>query len=311
MISIIIPTRNAGRQLHGLFKALKSQTVPCEIVVIDSSSSDDTRSVTENFGVRIIGIKSEEFDHGGSRTLAAKTARGDILVYLTQDALPVDKYAVENLIKPFEDETVGAVFGRQLPHPDATVFATHLRLFNYPEKSAVKSLSDKGRYGVKTPFLSNSFAAYKKRAIEEVGGFRDGLILGEDTFAGAKLMLAGYKIAYAADAVAYHSHNYSVFQEFKRYFDIGVFHKEERWILEEFGKAGGEGLQYIRSEIVYIVKNRKYNLLPEFLLRNFLKYAGYNLGGNYERMPIGLIKKISMHRGWWDRAHGKKKRLDL
>ncbi len=311
MISIIIPTRNAGRQLHGLFKALKSQTVPCEIVVIDSSSSDDTRSVAEHFGVRVIGIKSEEFDHGGSRTLAAKKAQGDILLYLTQDALPVDKYAVENLIKPFGDETVGAAFGRQLPHPDATFFATHLRLFNYPEKSAVKSFSEKGRYGIKTPFLSNSFAAYKKRAIEDVGGFQEGLILGEDTFAGARLLLAGYKIAYAADAVIYHSHNYSVFQEFKRYFDIGVFHKEEKWILEEFGKAGGEGFRYVRSEIMFIVKNRKYHLLPEFLLRNFLKYAGYNLGGNYERMPPGLIRKISMHRGWWDRARGKKKGLDL
>lgn len=297
--------------MKGLIEALKSQTVSSEIIVIDSSSSDDTRSVADHFGVRIIRLEREKFDHGGSRTLAAKAATGDILICLTQDALPHDKYAVENLIRPLEDGRVGAAFGRQLPHPGETVFGTHLRLFNYPDESAVKSFSDKGTYGIKTPFLSNSFAAYRKKALEEVGWFQGGLILGEDTCAGAKLMLAGYKIAYAADAVVYHSHNYSAFQEFRRYFDIGVFHEQERWILEEFGKAEGEGLRYIRSEIMYIVKKRAYHLVPEFFLRNLLKYAGYHLGRSYEKMPVGLIKKMSMHREWWNKARTKKRGLDL
>jgi rhamnosyltransferase len=306
MTTIIIPTRNAGKLILSLLKALRSQTIACEIIVIDSSSSDDTRSIAEKCGVQTIGIRKEDFDHGGCRTLAAKSAKGDILIYLTQDALPLDKNALKNLIQPFEDAAVGAAFGRQLPHPSSGVFSVHLRLFNYPEKSVVKSLSDKGRYGIKTPFLSNSFAAYRRRALEEIGGFQEKLILGEDTCAGAKLLLSGYKIAYVADAVVHHSHNYTVFQEFKRYFDIGVFHRDEHWILEEFGKAGGEGLKYIESEIAYLLKNGKYHFLPEFFLRNGLKFAGYHLGGHYRRMPIGLVKKVSMHKDWWDKVDRKK-----
>jgi rhamnosyltransferase len=311
MTSIIIPTLNAGKQLQELLKALRSQTVPCEIIVVDSSSSDDTGEIAKHFGIQIIRIKRREFDHGGSRTFGAKMSKGDIVVYLTQDVLPVDTRAIENLIKPLGDERVGAAFGRQAPQQGATAFGAHLRLFNYPERSSMKSLSDKDRYGIKTPFLSNSFAAYRKRALEKIGGFHEDLILGEDMCAGAKLLLAGYTIAYAADAVVSHSHNFAAFQEFKRYFDIGVFHKKERWILEEFGGAGGEGLKYVRSEIAYLLKNGKYHLLPESLLRNWLKFAGYYLGGNHEKMPLRLIKKMSMHRDWWEKAHGKKKGLNL
>jgi rhamnosyltransferase len=307
MTSVVIPTLNAGRQLRKLLMALQAQTIPCEIIIIDSASSDDTRPIAEHFGVRIIGIRREEFEHGRSRTVAAEMSKGDIVVYLTQDALPIDEHALERLIKPLADEKVGAAFGRQVPTAESTAFGAHLRLFNYPEQSAVRSLSDKHRYGVKTPFLSNSFAAYKKKTLTEIGGFQENLIMGEDICAGARLLLAGYKIAYVSDAVVLHSHNYTVFQEFRRYFDIGVFHRNERWILTQFGGAGGEGLRYIKSEIVYLMKRGKHGLLPEFLLRNGLKFTAYHLGGHYKKMPLRLIKRMSMHKDWWDHARNKKR----
>ena len=77
------------------------------------------------------------------------------------------------------------------------------------------------------------------------GWFAEHLISTEDTYAGARMLLAGYTLAYVSDAMVYHSHNYTVFQEFKRYFDIGVFHKKERWILEAFGNAEGTGLRHL------------------------------------------------------------------
>lgn len=299
MTNIIIPTLNAEKQLPGLLKALKSQTVLSEIIIVDSSSSDDTAKIAESHGVKIMTVKKEDFDHGGTRNLGGGIAKGDILIYLTQDALPLNEYSIENLVKPFEDEKVGAAFGRQLPYPKATLFGKHLRSFNYPGTSYVRSLMDKKKYGIKTTFMSNSFAAYRKQALEEVGSFKENLIYGEDTYAGAKLLMAGYKIAYVSDAVVYHSHNYTVFQEFKRYFDLGVFHKKEKWILDEFGRAEGEGKRYVKSEMLFLFKNRKYHLLPELFIRNGLKFAGYNLGKNYEKIPKGIIKKISMHRYWW------------
>ena len=115
-----------------------------------------------------------------------------------------------------------------------------------------------------------------------------------------KMLLKGYKVAYEAEAKVYHSHNYTIFQELKRYFDIGVFHRRERWLIDTFGKATGEGKKYILSELKFILSNHYYHLLPEFCVRNMSKYIGYKLGYNYHRLPKNIIKKLSMHSKWWD-----------
>jgi rhamnosyltransferase len=299
MTSIIIPTFNAEKQICRLCEALRSQTASSEIIVVDSSSSDRTVEIAESFGARVFVIPPGDFDHGGTRTLAGNAAKGDILVYMTQDAIPFDNHSIENIARPFDDQGIAASFGRQLPYPDATAFGAHLRMFNYPDASCIKSLEDRSRFGIKTPFLSNSFAAYRKKALEEIGWFRSKLIMGEDVYAGARMLLAGYKIAYVSNAVVFHSHNYTVLQEFKRYFDIGVFHRSERWIIEEFGKAEGEGRRYMQSAFAFLRKNRKYGRIPEFCFRNTLKYIGYTLGQHYEKLPDAIRQKLSMHADYW------------
>ena len=301
MTSIIIPTYNAGQQMHRLCEALRSQTVSSEIIVVDSLSSDRTVEIAESFGANVFTGRTEDFDHGGTRTLAGKAAKGDILVYMTQDATPFDNHSIENITRPFEDQGIAASFGRQLPCPDATVFGAHLRLFNYPDVSRTNSLADRNKQGIKTAFLSNSFAAYRKTALEEIGWFRSKLIMGEDMCAGAKMLLAGHKIMYVADAMVYHSHDYTVLQEFKRYFDIGVFHKSERWIIDEFGKAEGEGIRYMQSLFAFLRRRKKYYLMPEGVVRNTLKYIGYKLGQNYDKLPASMIHKCSMHAYFWDK----------
>lgn len=304
MTSIIVPIRNAPEQAEALLAKLKIQTVSDEIIVVDSSSQTEGAAILESRGVRVIRVGEGEFDHGGTRTLAAEAAKGDIVVYLSQDAVPCNDRAIENLVKAFSDASVAAAYGRQLPRPGAGALAAHLRLFNYPETSGLKSITDKARFGIKTPFLSNSFAAYRKEALAGIGGFKKRLIMGEDVHAGARLLMAGYKIAYVADAAVYHSHDYTSCEEFRRYFDIGVFHAAEQWILEDFGKAGGEGTRYIGSGVRYLAKRGAPWLVPEFLMRGCLKYAGYAMGRHYEKLPAAIVRKCSMHSRWWD-AGGK------
>jgi len=252
-------------------------------MVVDSSSKDNTVDIAQSHRANVITIPQSEFDHGGTRTLAAMEAKGDILVYLTQDALPYNEYAIENIVNPFiDDGKTGAAFGRQLPYPGASVFAEHLRLFNYPDTSYTRVLDDKKKYGIKTAFLSNSFAAYRKSALKEIGYFKSGLRFGEDACAGAKILLKGYKIAYVAEAIVLHSHNYTLWQAFKRYFDIGTFHRAENWLLKEFGRAEEEGIKYIKSEIKFLLKKKRFDLLPQSALRLITKYLGYTLGVGYE-----------------------------
>ena len=277
--SAIIPIYNAGPGLERLFYLLKKSPAVDEVLILDSSSSDSGPAIAATHGARVISIPKNSFDHGGTRTLAGKKAKGDVLVYMTQDALPESEDSIEKLINPLlERKEIGAAYGRQLPSPGATSFAAHLRAFNYPPKSRVTCLEDGKKLGIKAPFLSNSFSAYRKSALEEVGWFKNGLTMCEDIHAGGKLLLAGYKLAYVADARVYHSHNYRAMEEFKRYFAIGSFHKAEEWIIREFGKAGGEGLRYIKSELAYLATRHEYHLYPVSFLRNALKLIGYKLG---------------------------------
>ena len=301
-ISIIIPTYNAQEYSPTLLPSLYAQTLKnFELIIIDSSSQDATCKIAKKYTNNVITIPQNEFDHGGTRAKAAQIAKGEILVYLTQDVLLFDEFTLENLTKVFDDEKIGAAYGRQLSYEDTNLFGKHLREFNYPDKTIVRSKEDIKTYGIKTAQLSNSFAAYRKDVLLEIGNFKNDLILGEDVYAGAKMILAGYKLVYAADAKVYHSHSYTVLQEFKRYFDIGVFHRCEEWILQEFGKAEGEGLKYIKSEVNYLLKNAAWYLLPEFFVRNGMKYLGYKLGQKYEKLPMWMIQKMSMHHRWWEK----------
>lgn len=294
---VIILTYNSQNRILNLINSIKLQTIqPENILVIDSNSTDDTVKIAKNNGCITYVIKKEDFDHGGTRTYAAKLSNAEFLVYLTDDVLLYDKYSLENLLVFFDDNKVAAVFGRQIPYEDTNIWGKHLRFFNYPENDYIRSYQDKKEYGIKTVFLSNSFCAYRKEALEKVGYFKEKLILGEDTYIGAKLIMAGYKIAYSSKAIVFHSHSYSIIQEFKRYVDIGIFHRTENWILKEFGTPKREGKKYIFSGIKYLVKNKKVILIPEFFIRVFFKYLGYKLGYNYTILPKFLVKIISMHK---------------
>lgn len=301
-VSVIVPTYNAEFYLGKLLDKLIKQTLPnYELIIIDSSSQDKTVRLARKYTDKVIIIPASEFDHGGTRAKVAEIASGDILIYFTQDALPYDEYCLESILMVFENKNVAAAYGRQLSYLETNLFGKHLRLFNYPDKTEFRNKDDIAKYGIKTAQLSNSFSAYRKSLLLEQGNFKDGLILGEDVYIGAKFILAGYTLAYVAEAKVYHSHSYTILEEFKRYFDIGVFHQCEKWILSSFGKAEGEGARYVKSELGFLLKNNAWCLVPEWLIRNGMKFLGYKLGQNYEKLPISLVKRLSMHTRWWGR----------
>lgn len=172
-VSVIIPTWNGEQWLEKLLTMLEQQTlVPDEIIVVDSGSQDGTCDLVCRHNVRLVEIAQQDFDHGGTRTMAAGLAAGEILVYMTQDAVPASRDALELLVQPFkEDEKIAATYGRQLPNRGATIFSEHLRLFNYPDQSEVRCLDDRSQFGFKTIFISNSFAAYRSDLLAAYGFF--------------------------------------------------------------------------------------------------------------------------------------------
>ena len=146
--------------------------------------------------------------------------------------------------------------------------------------------------------MSNSFAAYRRAALLDVGGFPPDVILAEDMYAAARMILAGWKVAYDGDAACRHSHNYRASEEFRRYFDLGVFHARAPWIRAELGGAGGEGRDYVLSELRFLGA-RRLLLWPVSLWRNAGKLLGYKLGQIERVLPLAAKRRLSMHRGFW------------
>ena len=301
-ISVIIPTKNGAEQLRELLASLKTQSLqPDQVLVIDSSSSDSTTSVAREYGAELLEIEEREFDHGGTRSFGAQTARGDILIFLTQDALPADQNLLKNLVAPLrESSDICLSYARQLPSFNATDIAAHLRFFNYPEQPEIRAFDDRARLGLQCVFTSNSCSAYRKSSLKEIGYFETGLIFGEDSCAAGRLLENGLRIAYAADAKVYHSHDYSISDEFCRYFDIGVFHTNQKWLLDLYGGTGGRGLDYVRSGCSYLAKRRRYGLIGEFMVRVVFKFTAYRLGCMHRKLPTKLCAKMSLNSNWWD-----------
>jgi len=301
--ALVLPAVNAESILPAWLEAFRAQTFkPERLVLVDSSSNDKTVDIMREAGFEIVVIRREDFSHGGTRQMCVEQlAESDILVFLTQDAVLASNRAVEKLLAAFDDPKVGAVYGRQLPRSGADPIEAHARLFNYPDASEIKSMSDIPRLGIKTVFISNSFAAYRRTALMAAGGFPRHTIQNEDTYTASKLILAGWKVVYSAGAAVYHSHHFNYRQEFRRYFDIGVFHARDRWIRQSFGQAGGEGLRYVRSELRYL-RERKPSAIPSALIRTTLKLAGFKLGNRESSLPVWLKKKLSGNREYWRRA---------
>lgn len=299
--ALVVPTLNAGAFAGDLIDAIRAQSCDLQrILMIDSSSSDATPDLARAAGAEVVTIPRAEFDHGGTRQLAVDRI-GDVpvVLFLTQDAIPADSHAFERLVAAFDDETVAAAYGRQLPREDAGVADAHARLFNYPAESCVRSLADAARLGIKTPFLSNSFAAYRVSALRAVGGFPRRTLFGEDMYVAAKLLLAGHRIAYVADATVRHSHRYTFAAELRRYFDVGAFHARNPWIMERFGKAGREGRAYVRSEMRYALEHAP-AAIPGLLLRDAIKLLGMHLGRREALLPRRLKRRLSMNPRFWD-----------
>lgn len=299
-VGVVIPTFNAGQQLVACLRPVLASPLKARILVVDSSSQDGTAQLAMEIGVEVISIPQHEFNHGATREMARHRVDSEIVVMLTQDAILANPDSLRQIVAAFDDPAVVAAYGRQLPHADAKPLGAHARIFNYPELTRIKARSDAGELGIKTAFMSNSFAAYRQNALDAVGGFPGNVIVAEDIFAAARLLLAGGKIAYVAEATVFHSHDYGVLQELRRYFDIGVFFQREHWIMEAFGRAEGEGKGFVLSEVRYLLTNAPY-LLPSAMLRTVMKYLGYRLGAAEACLPLWLKYSLSMHKGYWAR----------
>ena len=299
-VQVIVPVYKPTYLFFELLAALKKQTVQdFGLLIINSGEKITYDNAVKDLSCNILKIPAEQFDHGGTRQVGVDMfPDSDYYIFFTQDAVPADSCTLKNILDVFQDSAVGCAYGRQLPHPFTGVFGTYARIFNYPEQSCLKTMDDCASLGIKTPFISNSFAAYRKTALVEIGGFPTSVILGEDTYVAAKMLMRGWKNAYCAEAKVYHSHDYTILEEMRRYFDIGTFHASQSWICDTFGVPEGEGMRYLRSEARYVCSYNPLLLIP-LCVRNIMKYIGYRIGYFNYVIPKSMKPFFSMNRTYW------------
>lgn len=305
MVVLCIPTLNPGKDAVALLDSIARQTFqPDHFLVMDSCSDDGSVALFESAGAQVVMIARADFNHGATRQMAVSAwPQADVMIFLTQDAILAGSSDFANLLSCFEDEKVGAAYGRQLPRQNAGAIESHARLYNYSARSRVNRLADVPETGIKTAFLSNSFAAYRCAALTAVGGFPGDVILGEDTYVAARMLMQGWKTAYCAEARVFHSHDYSLWQEFSRYFDIGVFHGREPWLRREFNQPEGEGLRFVRSELAFLLRTSPLLVFSAFL-RNLSKFIGFKLGTWERHLPLWLKQRLSFNGAYWERQRG-------
>ena len=297
-VGVAIPTLNAETYLQNLLGRLLSSKVVSRVLIIDSSSSDRTVEIANDCGVEVLSISKSDFNHGSTRELARKNLGTDIVVFLTQDAIPVNSQTISKLVKPIVTGKASTSYAKQIPKKNAGIFESFPKELSYGTTPQIRSKNDIGKYGVYSFFCSNSCAAWSYKALDEIGGFKPTLT-NEDYFACAELLMNGHNVAYVPEAAVIHSHNYSLIYEFQRMFDTGYVRAERPWIQNMVGNLESKGKIIFNSLINKLLKENIF-LIPYALLQTIFKYVGYKIGFNAQRFPKWLKKTLSGQKYFWD-----------
>ena len=299
-VDVLIPVYRPDGKLTELLKRLKMQNYPIHRVIL--MNTEEKHFPAELTGiwdrVEVYHLAKEEFDHGGTRDRGVRMSTADLVVCMTQDAMPADETLIEELVKPFNDPEVWAAYARQLPNEDCREVEKYTRSFNYPEQSMVKTKEDLDRLGIKTFFCSNVCAAWRRKKYLELGGFVKHTIFNEDMILAGTMIKQGGKIAYCAKAKVIHSHNYSAFQQFHRNFDLAV---SQTMYPEVFGgiRSESEGIKLVKKSLSYCIKIGKPWLMIQVVTQSAGKLLGYKMGQRYRSLPMWLILRCTMSPSFW------------
>ena len=301
-IDVIIPAYRPGEEFEKLLERLSAQKYPINKIIVMNTEKKFWRENWEQKYplVEVHHLTKQEFDHGATRRRGAELSDAEILVFMTQDAMPADRELIGALVGALaENPQAGAAYARQLPKKDCRFLEKYTRSFNYPEDSCIKTKEDLGRMGIKTFFASNVCCAYDREKFWFQGGFIHKTIFNEDMiFAGKAVLQDDYAIAYVAEARVIHSHNYGCAAQFRRNFDLAVSQADHPEVFAGI-HSEGEGIRLVRQTARYLVTRRRPWLVPGLIVKSGFKYAGYRLGRCYRFMPVKLAAACSMNKEYW------------
>ncbi|MBQ8822907.1 MAG: glycosyltransferase [Lachnospiraceae bacterium] len=306
IVDVIIPVYKPEQSFLHLIDMLQKQTYEVHQIILMNTEEKyfeklvyGTDFSDKYRNVKVYHLSKREFDHGKTRHIGMEKSEADICLLMTQDAIPEDEYLVENLVKALQDDMVVCAYGKQLPREDCSPIERYMRGFNYPEKSRKKTMEDLPALGIKTFFCSNVCCAYKREKYMELGGFIRRTIFNEDMIFASKVIRSGYAVVYAADARVVHSHNYTCAAQLHRNFDLGVSQAQHPEVFADV-PSEGEGIRSVKATAKYLKDEKLWIWIPYLIAQSGCKYLGYLLGKKYKKLPLWMVKKLSMNKAYWN-----------
>ncbi|MCY2960656.1 MAG: glycosyltransferase [Planctomycetota bacterium] len=275
-ISICIPTWNGERDLARLLPALARQRVEggVEIVAVDSSSKDGTRALLEAAGARVETIPQSEFGHGRTRNQLARLARGEVLVFLTQDCEPRDADTLARLVASLAEPRTAGVFARILPRADDDPL-TARTVLDHADASETPWVGEPGADAVR---FNDVASAIWRTVLLEVP-FPD-FAFGEDVAWARVVLERGYRVRFEPRAVVYHAHRYTPAQAFERYRIDAAFQRERFGrILRPGALSVMKGIAHeLRRDVAHMARHGGWSHLPRALVLRSAQVRGQRAG---------------------------------
>jgi len=309
--SVVVLTKNPGQVFQQVLSSVLRQKAEFdfEILVIDSGSTDSTLDHIKALAdprIRLHQIAPSEFGHGKTRNLAVNLARGEFVAMLTHDACPEDDRWLNKLVQLAETDTrIAGVFGRHIAYPDANPFTRYELEIHFAgfRSAPIVQMSDPHRYGVDPGyrqflhFFSDNNALLRKAVWEQIP-YPD-VDFAEDQLWAKAVIEAGWRKAYAHDAVVLHSHNYELVERLQRSFD------ESRAFFRYFGydlcptlkrvflgwlALNQRDLEFARGQnLVWQAPFAAVRMIAD----NLMRVAGQYFGNHAERLPAFLQARLS------------------
>jgi glycosyltransferase involved in cell wall biosynthesis len=298
MISIVIPVKNGGEELGRCLAGIAAQRLDeeIEVVVVDSGSTDGSPEVARAAGAVVEEIDPTEFGHGRTRNLGVQLARGELLVFTSQDAVAADDRWLAHLAAAARTgPDVAGAYGRQLPHADARPPERFFLDFLYGPEPRVQRVRKDEVLTFESTLFSNVNAAVPRWALERFP-FRDDLTMSEDQEWSRRALRAGFTLVYEPRAAVRHSHAYTIRSAFRRFFDSGVS-AEHAYVEGDASRAAlrRAGARYAREELAWLWQSGQRRWIPYTAVYELGKFAGLQLGLRHRRLPRSLVRRVSSY----------------
>lgn len=302
-VDAVIPAYKPGHDLRELVEKLLDQTVRLGRIIIINTDREyfEEKEYLIAPAVEVVHITRHEFDHAGTRDMGLRMSDADYVLFMTMDAIPKDNYLVEKLLSGFRRaDNIAVSYARQLPKKDCNRIEQITREFNYPAQSRVQTSDDIKELGIKAYFCSDVCAMYDTSIYRSLGGFKAPAIFNEDMVYAAGALDAGYAVSYCADALVYHSHNYTGRQYYRRNFDLGVSQADHPEIFERFN-VKGTGMQLVRKSLAQICRSGTPADIIRLVYYSGMKYLGFRKGKNYHKLSLESCLKHTSDKEYWNR----------